>query len=57
MRTQGIRKTLVWTLGLLLLSPISALAETRAERDGRMAWWREARFGMFVHWGLFQERE
>ncbi|VGO14499.1 hypothetical protein PDESU_03061 [Pontiella desulfatans] len=24
-----------------------------AERDARMAWWREARFGMFVHWGLY----
>lgn len=23
------------------------------ERDQRMNWWREARFGMFVHWGLY----
>ncbi|WP_197527567.1 alpha-L-fucosidase [Posidoniimonas polymericola] len=23
------------------------------ERDQRMEWWREARFGMFVHWGLY----
>ncbi|WP_246151960.1 alpha-L-fucosidase [Rubripirellula reticaptiva] len=22
-------------------------------RDQRMAWWREARFGMFVHWGVY----
>ena len=21
--------------------------------DPRMAWWREARFGMFIHWGLY----
>ena len=27
--------------------------ETAQERDRRMAWWREARFGMFVHFGLF----
>lgn len=27
--------------------------ETRAQRDGRMHWWREARFGMFIHWGLY----
>ena len=27
--------------------------ETASERDRRMAWWREARFGMFVHWGLY----
>lgn len=24
-------------------------------RDKRMKWWREARFGMFVHWGLYSQ--
>ncbi len=24
-------------------------------RDERMAWWREARFGMFVHYGLYSQ--
>ena len=24
-------------------------------RDRRMAWWREARFGMFVHYGLYSQ--
>jgi alpha-L-fucosidase len=28
-------------------------AESPQQRDARMAWWREARFGMFVHWGLY----
>jgi alpha-L-fucosidase len=27
--------------------------ETKAERDARMAWWRDARFGMFIHWGVY----
>ena len=27
--------------------------ETPAERDARMKWWREARFGLFVHWGVY----
>ena len=27
--------------------------ETHAARDHRMKWWREARFGMFIHWGLY----
>ncbi len=27
--------------------------ETKNQRDERMAWWREARFGMFIHWGLY----
>ena len=28
-------------------------AETKTERDARMAWWRDARFGMFIHWGIY----
>lgn len=28
-------------------------AESKEARDARMQWWREARFGMFVHWGLY----
>jgi alpha-L-fucosidase len=27
--------------------------ESKAERDQRMAWWREAKFGMFIHWGVY----
>jgi len=27
--------------------------EAPAQRDARMAWWREARFGMFIHWGPY----
>lgn len=27
--------------------------ESAAAREVRMKWWREARFGMFVHWGLY----
>jgi len=27
--------------------------EDAAHRDVRMAWWREAKFGMFIHWGVY----
>lgn len=27
--------------------------ETQEQRDQRMAWWRDARFGMFIHWGVY----
>jgi alpha-L-fucosidase len=27
--------------------------ETAEQRDARMAWWREARFGLFIHWGVY----
>jgi alpha-L-fucosidase len=31
----------------------TAKTESKAERDKRMEWWREARLGMFIHWGLY----
>jgi hypothetical protein len=27
--------------------------ESLMNRDDRMRWWREARFGLFIHWGLY----
>ena len=27
--------------------------ETDAQRDARMQWWRDAKFGMFIHYGLY----
>jgi alpha-L-fucosidase len=29
--------------------------ETKEEHNARMAWWRDARFGLFIHWGLFSQ--
>jgi alpha-L-fucosidase len=26
-----------------------------ADREKRMKWWHEARFGMFIHWGLYSQ--
>ena len=34
-------------------APLPSFSETAEERDARMRWWREARFGMFIHWGLY----
>ena len=33
----------------------SSAAEQKqaATREGRMKWWHEAKFGMFIHWGLY----
>jgi alpha-L-fucosidase len=28
-------------------------SETPQQRDTRMSWWREAKFGMFIHWGVY----
>ena len=34
-------------------SPDPYANETEAQRDARMAWWRDAKFGMFIHWGVY----
>jgi alpha-L-fucosidase len=32
---------------------VSSQAVEDPARAARMAWWREARFGLFIHWGLY----
>ena len=35
-------------------TPVTAWAAGgEADRAARMKWWHEARFGMFIHWGLY----
>lgn len=35
-----------------VIDQVSSL-ETAAAKDARLGWWREARFGMFIHWGVY----
>jgi len=32
---------------------LAAVAPGAADRARRMKWWHEAKFGMFIHWGLY----
>ncbi|MFC2090509.1 alpha-L-fucosidase [Bacteroidota bacterium] len=47
-------------LSLLIISMLFAsltlkpsIVYSQSENDSHMEWWREARFGMFIHWGLY----
>ena len=31
----------------------SVPGENSRERDRRMSWWKDAKFGMFIHWGVY----
>ena len=31
------------------------LTESRQAKDARMQWWRQARFDMFIHWGVYAD--
>ncbi|NBQ56254.1 MAG: hypothetical protein EBU36_06380, partial [Verrucomicrobia bacterium] len=33
--------------------PTSVPAESKEAHDARMDWWRKAKFGLFVHWGVY----
>ncbi len=47
-------------ISLLLMSgcshprpQVNYLNESEEEKKARMAWWDDAKFGMFIHWGLY----
>lgn len=60
MRPRMWSSKLAACVGIVLLTAVlqavaaeDIAAETKSEKDARMAWWREARFGMFIHWGVY----
>jgi alpha-L-fucosidase len=56
----GAAPTTLPTTALPTTAPFTAAdlkslipVETKQQRDARMAWWREEKFGMFIHWGVY----
>ena len=47
-----MKKTII-VLTVLLLLGQGVFAQKVLTKDERMEWWREARFGMFIHWGVY----
>jgi alpha-L-fucosidase len=48
--------TVILLMSLILTSQLSLAQlpkETDAQKTLRMKWWTDARFGMFIHWGLY----
>ena len=58
-RTKKPRIALCAVVFVSLLVSLPCLAldwkETEDQKLERMQWWTEARFGMFIHWGLYAE--
>ena len=46
-----MKKLTILFLGVLLV--YGGVMAQQPGSDARMAWWREARFGMFIHWGVY----
>jgi alpha-L-fucosidase len=45
--------TIVVVFAVLIPTLALAADETKEQRDARLQWFREARFGMFIHWGIY----
>ena len=55
-----MRKTLLlFVVGIMLCTIAfpqkSIWSETEAEKSARLEWWSDARFGMFIHWGIYSQ--
>jgi len=48
-----LTSVLLFLFAIGSLPAIQAQPETKVQHDTRMEWWRDARFGMFIHWGLY----
>ena len=48
-----MRTIITLILAVVLIGAVQAQPkETKEQRDARMSWWRDAKFGMFIHWGV-----
>lgn len=50
-RNTGWILCLIAAVLLVAASAASLAQESPEQRESRMAWWRAARFGLFIHWG------
>ena len=54
-----LRKLFLIAIIVLFAMPVSAQkrigTETPEQKKKRMEWWTDARFGMFIHWGLYSQ--
>ena len=49
-----MKKFLVIGLVMIMCTTVS-FSQKDISKDERMQWWREARFGMFIHWGVYAQ--
>jgi len=59
MRLSKLSRNVMAAAACLVLLTLAAnaqtqpVAETAGQKDARLAAWRDARFGLFIHWGLY----
>jgi alpha-L-fucosidase len=56
MNSRTLSRLLWFGLSVLLITSLLGkdyLKESDSDHEDRMEWWKEARFGMFIHWGVY----
>src|SRR5438552_1745720 len=53
--TKSFIVTCACSILLITFTNTSLARETSEQHDQRMSWFREARFGMFIHWGIYAQ--
>lgn len=48
-----MKKSFLFFIGFACI--VNFVFSQDASKDARMEWWREARFGMFIHWGVYSQ--
>ena len=48
-----MKRITILTVLLALLMPMATYGKNELSQEEKMAWWQDARFGMFVHWGPY----
>jgi len=57
-QVKKVERSRAWRLKATLKSRLYGLAlvkKVEESRARRLGWWQEARFGMFIHWGLYSQ--
>jgi len=53
MKMKLVASLLLCSFATLAAAQAAAPTPQDADREKRIAWWRDARFGMFIHWGVY----
>lgn len=48
-----MKKLITFNLLIIFLISATSCEKKEVKEPDRMDWWREARFGLFIHWGLY----
>lgn len=48
-------KRTIWLAAIAIIVLAQSAFSQTLSKDQRMAWWRDAKFGMFIHWGVYAQ--